>query len=50
MRILVIHQYFLGASDAARIEAWLGAGIRVMDLADIDGADRGADGYEGIAW
>jgi hypothetical protein len=28
----------------------LDTGIRVLDLADIKGTDRHADGYEGIYW
>ena len=36
--------------DADCIHSWLNAGIRILDLADIKGIDRGADGYEGIYW
>jgi len=36
--------------DADCIHGWLKAGIRVLDLADIKGVDRHADGYEGIYW
>ena len=36
--------------DADRIGGWLDAGIRVLDLADIKGLNRQADGYEGIYW
>jgi len=36
--------------DAARVQQWLDAGIRVLDLASIDGIDVKQDAYEGIAW
>lgn len=36
--------------DSDCIYSWLNAGIRILDLADIKGIDRGADGYEGIYW
>lgn len=36
--------------DADCISHWLDAGISVLDLADIKGVDRQADGYEGIYW
>ena len=36
--------------DADRIYGWLNAGIRVLDLADIEGVDRHTEGYEGIYW
>lgn len=36
--------------DADCIHSWLKAGIRILDLADIKGVERGADGYEGIYW
>ena len=36
--------------DADRVRTWLAAGIHVLDLADIKGVDREADGYEGIYW
>lgn len=36
--------------DAARVADWLKAGIRVVDLAGIEGVDRSLPGYEGIAW
>lgn len=36
--------------DAARVQGWLANGIRVIDLADIDGVERDTPGYEGIAW
>lgn len=32
------------------IHNWLNAGIHILDLADIKGVDRHADGYEGIYW
>lgn len=32
------------------VHGWLNAGIRVLDLADIKGVNRHADGYEGIYW
>ena len=35
---------------AARIQAWVSAGIRVIDLADVGEIDRATPGYEGIAW
>jgi GDP-mannose 6-dehydrogenase len=38
------------AVDADCVHRWLNAGIRVLDLADIKGVDRHADGYEGIYW
>lgn len=36
--------------DAACVNRWLSAGVRVLDLANIEGVDRSADGYEGIYW
>jgi len=36
--------------DAGCVHSWLDAGIRVLDLADVKGVDRHADGYEGIYW
>lgn len=36
--------------DADCIHGWLGAGIRVLDLANIKGVDRNLEGYEGIYW
>lgn len=36
--------------DAAKVQKWLKAGIRVLDLASIPGVPRDAAGYEGIAW
>ena len=36
--------------DAECVHSWLDAGIRVLDLADVKGVDRHADGYEGIYW
>jgi GDP-mannose 6-dehydrogenase len=36
--------------DGACVCRWLNAGIRVLDLVDIKGVDRHADGYEGIYW
>ena len=36
--------------DADRIRNWLNAGIRILDLAGIDGVDSRDDGYEGIYW
>ena len=36
--------------DVACVQKWLDAGMRVFDLASIEGVDREQDGYEGIAW
>ncbi|MFQ5807882.1 MAG: nucleotide sugar dehydrogenase, partial [Phycisphaerae bacterium] len=36
--------------DADRVQAWLEAGVRVIDLAGIAGLARDTAGYEGIAW
>ena len=36
--------------DADCVHNWLNAGIRILDLANIKGVDRHADGYEGIYW
>jgi len=36
--------------NAAQVTAWLASGIRVVDLASIEGVDRTTPGYEGIAW
>lgn len=36
--------------DADAVPAWLDKGVGVIDLGDIKGADRAADGNEGIAW
>ncbi|HMB77436.1 MAG TPA: nucleotide sugar dehydrogenase [Kiloniellaceae bacterium] len=36
--------------EAARVEAWLAQGIGVHDVVGIEGIDRHAPGYEGIAW
>ncbi len=36
--------------DVACVRAWLDAGVRVIDLANIKGVDRHIDGYEGIYW
>jgi GDP-mannose 6-dehydrogenase len=36
--------------EAARVEAWLEQGIRIHDVIGVDGVDRHAPGYEGIAW
>jgi GDP-mannose 6-dehydrogenase len=36
--------------DADCVYGWLNAGIRVLDLANIEGVDRHAEGYEGIYW
>jgi len=38
------------AVDADCVCGWLNAGIRVLDLADIEGVDRHTEGYEGIYW
>ena len=45
--LIIINQPIL---DADCVRQWLEAGIRVLDLADIKGVDRKADGYEGIYW
>ncbi len=45
--LIIINQPIV---DADCVRKWLNAGIRVLDLADIKGADRNADGYEGIYW
>jgi GDP-mannose 6-dehydrogenase len=39
-----------GTVDAGQVSRWLDAGIRVIDVANIEGVDRGRDGYEGIYW
>ncbi|MCH8806621.1 MAG: hypothetical protein IH986_11095 [Planctomycetes bacterium] len=36
--------------DADAVSAWLDKGVGVIDLGDIKGVDRAADGNEGIAW
>lgn len=36
--------------DAATVCAWLGRGIRVIDLVGVAGIDRNTIGYEGVAW
>ena len=36
--------------SASVVRSWLGAGIRVMDIASIPGLDRTPPGYEGVAW
>jgi GDP-mannose 6-dehydrogenase len=36
--------------NADCVHGWLSAGVRVLDLADIKGVNRNADGYEGIYW
>jgi hypothetical protein len=36
--------------DAACVSGWLKGGIKVLDLTNIDGVDRGSEGYEGIYW
>ena len=36
--------------DAECVNKWLDKGIHVLDLANIKGIDRSADGYEGIYW
>ena len=36
--------------DAAQVGKWLEAGVRVIDLANIEGVDREEGSYEGIAW
>lgn len=36
--------------DAKCVNKWLGSGIRVLDLANIEGVNRSTDGYQGIYW
>jgi GDP-mannose 6-dehydrogenase len=36
--------------EADCVRQWLNTGIRVMDLANIEGIDRSTEGYEGIYW
>lgn len=36
--------------DVEQINAWLGRGIKVIDLVSIAGSDRSQKGYEGIYW
>jgi len=36
--------------DAERVAAWLDAGIKVVDLVGVEGVDRTAPGYQGVAW
>ena len=45
--LIIINQRIV---DADCVRQWLAAGIRVLDLADIEGVDRNTDGYEGIYW
>ena len=36
--------------DAKRIRSWIDAGIRILDLAGIEGVDPQRPGYEGLYW
>jgi GDP-mannose 6-dehydrogenase len=36
--------------DAARIEQWTKADIRVLDLVGIEGVDGNVEGYDGLYW
>jgi GDP-mannose 6-dehydrogenase len=36
--------------DVEQVNAWLGRGIKVIDLANIAEVDRSQEGYEGIYW
>lgn len=36
--------------DADQIHKWLDSGIRVLDLANIEGLDHHSEGYEGLYW
>lgn len=46
-QLILVNHPIVNADD---VEAWLAAGIRVIDLVGISGVPRDSSGYEGIAW